>query len=1034
VSYPFDRPACLAFLQYLLGPQHLNSPNPDYCLELRIFRARHRDGYLIPSDFQTILAGWYDRIDSLLADVSRCKDITPYVVYNPAHKAKLSRSDKHLTSIGLGECTNGKRDITNLKWIYIDCDVDPDRSRRQRGASADEMEHSKAMARQAQIIDTVPGLRWASIYGSSGNGGWILARLPDYPNDEEHRNLNQIASLCFAKMFTTDDPSDPVKVDPRYEPNHIINVPGFYKCKGSSLPDQGRVHRPVTLEQPWDRELTPFDLKAWLATVPAAVREPIERKVYRTGTTEAYQARTFAGPYGRGVNGQAANLLPLLSQGTAGTTAAAGTASTAASAAAAPGPGLGREKETAGQSRGDARGDGGVTGGVRGNRVGPSPFEDFNERASWQDILESAGWRLISGTWDKGNLAAPGKDSDEPTATIGCSGDKLKIWTNSLDPVFNSGDAYDKVGVWARLNFGGDMKAAAAELMRMRYGSIVAGGYRPDSGVPGGFSIPVIQDPADIVECPPGTEDNPHRLARLVIDQRFIHRDSLIIRYWNDDFYQWNGSYYMVVSRKEIAAEVTAVVEAEFIRLYEIALMKWGMMQANKGGDKGGKSGKSAKMPEPIKVTTRLIGDVMQAISGVCLLKRKDYPRQPAWIDDSSDWRPDQVLSTLNSLVHLPSYIAGRESVRVQTPLFFSPFSLEYDFDAAAPRPVNWLKLLGDLPINPERSDETIQYQLWPDDKESVSCLQEWIGHLLVPDTTQQKIMMLVGPPRSGKGTIIRIIQALLGPESVANPPMAMLGNDFGLSILVGKLAAVITDARISNRTDIAPIVEQLLAISGEDSREINRKHRDPVNMKLASRFMIVSNELPRLRDVSGALSSRLIILKLRQSFLGHEDRNLMAKLVPELPGILLWAIEGWARLQGRESGFVQPKSAEDYVQAMAMISSPMRTFIDECCTTRPVPDVGEDYGTCHSVCSMMFDKWREWCKSKGQEFAGTDEEFGRNLRAVLPQVERKRITIDGRRPWAYVGIRLLGYDEYNEDRENELSEDSGSNIEVLPF
>ena len=89
------------------------------------------------------------------------------------------------------------------------------------------------------------------------------------------------------------------------------------------------------------------------------------------------------------------------------------------------------------------------------------------------------------------------------------------------------------------------------------------------------------------------------------------------------------------------------------------------------------------------------------------------------------------------------------------SPRFFNAFALDYDFDPAAPAPVEWLAFLG---------------QVWGDDPESIDCLQEWFGYLLTPDTRQQKILMMVGPKRSGRGTIARVLKALVGREQRGQP------------------------------------------------------------------------------------------------------------------------------------------------------------------------------------------------------------------------------------------------------------------------
>jgi len=80
----------------------------------------------------------------------------------------------------------------------------------------------------------------------------------------------------------------------------------------------------------------------------------------------------------------------------------------------------------------------------------------------------------------------------------------------------------------------------------------------------------------------------------------------------------------------------------------------------------------------------------------------------------------------------------------------------------------------------------------------------------------------------------------------------------------------------------------------------VDRKHQEPVTGKLLTRLMILTNELPRLGDASGALSGRMIVLRMSESFYGREDIALTDKLLAERPGILLWAIEGWRRLRER--------------------------------------------------------------------------------------------------------------------------------------
>src|SRR5205823_3068327 len=132
-------------------------------------------------------------------------------------------------------------------------------------------------------------------------------------------------------------------------------------------------------------------------------------------------------------------------------------------------------------------------------------------------------------------------------------------------------------------------------------------------------------------------------------------------------------------------------------------------------------------------------------------------------------------------------------------------------------------------------------------------------------------------------------------------------------------------------RSDAAVVVERLLSISGEDPQTIDRKNLEPVTLKLPVRFVIMTNELPRLNDPSGALVGRLVVLRQTESWYGREDTNLTDKLMTELPSILRWSITGWGRLYGR-GHFIEPDSGRNIVRDLEDLSSPIGAFIRECC------------------------------------------------------------------------------------------------------
>ncbi len=346
----------------------------------------------------------------------------------------------------------------------------------------------------------------------------------------------------------------------------------------------------------------------------------------------------------------------------------------------------------------------------------------------------------------------------------------------------------------------------------------------------------------------------------------------------------------------------------------------------------------------------------------------------PSWLADASG-RPAavDVLPCKSSNLHLPSM-----GTMPPTPQYFTFNALDFDHDPDAGVPVQWIEFL---------------QTLLDDDMESWDLLQDWFGYCLTGDTSQQKMLLLVGPKRSGKGTIGRVLTHLVGVGNMCGPTTTSLAGNFGLQPLIGKSLAVVSDARFSGDC-IRTVVERLLCVSGEDALTVDRKHMTSITMKLPTRFLFLSNELPRLSDASGALAGRFMILRLTESFYGREDKALTTKLLTELPGILNWAIEGWQRLRKR-GYFVQPSSVDDAVREIEDLSSPVNAFVRERCEIGPGKRVWVD---------ELYEAWKGWCEQEGYSMIKTKATLGRDLSAAVPGVQRRRGT--GLVPF-YQGIGL---------------------------
>ena len=431
-------------------------------------------------------------------------------------------------------------------------------------------------------------------------------------------------------------------------------------------------------------------------------------------------------------------------------------------------------------------------------------------------------------------------------------------------------------------------------------------------------------------------------------------------------FYAWNGNYYPPIETDVLRAEVYGWLDNCF-RIDE----KTGGM----------------KTFDPTKEKVNNVVDSIRAITSL-----EAEMKAPAWLrDPPPDVDAGDVLPVANGLLHLPT-----EALLSPTPDFWGHNALPFAYDPNAPVPRAWLAFLDSV---------------WGEDPQSIECLQDQMGYYLTPDTSMQKIFLIVGPKRSGKGTIGKVITALIGAQNVVSPTLSgLMKENSGVASMIDKQLAIIGDARLDARADQQQIAEKLLSISGEDSQTIDRKYLPPWSGKLNARFLLLTNIMPRISDASGALSSRFVILTMTKSFYDQEDQGLADKLLQELPGILNWAIVGWKRLKERGK-FVVPASSAEAVQEMADLSSPILAFLRDRCMISDGRTVS---------CDFLYEEWCQWCKDQGREHVGTKPGFGRELHAAVPgiKVARHRNASGGMsRMYEGLGVGvapggLIGYSE----------------------
>ena len=390
----------------------------------------------------------------------------------------------------------------------------------------------------------------------------------------------------------------------------------------------------------------------------------------------------------------------------------------------------------------------------------------------------------------------------------------------------------------------------------------------------------------------------------------------------------------------------------------EKALRKWLYNRLEKGFylQKVPKTGEFKRVPWQPNRTK--INDLLDALASETLLPRG--VDAPVWLDN---FRPATgIIPCRNGLLDITD-----RTLYAATPCYFGLVAVPLDYDPKAREPVEWLKFLRSLWPQVYRNGQLCE-------AEEILALQQWFGYVLSGRTDLQKIFMLQGPKRSGKGTITRMLERLVGKGNHCSPTFTAFGQNFGLQSMLGKSLATITDARLNKDTS-SVVIERLLSISGEDTLDVDRKYRDPWTGKLSARLMVCSNELPRFTDASGAIASRFIVLSMTNSFFGREDFELEARITAELPGILLWALDGLTSLN-QNRRFLVPEASQELMDAFEAAVSPWSAFIKDTCIVGAEQTVTID---------DLYAMWNQWAIDNGQTTYASKSRFGIDMRAAVP-------------------------------------------------
>lgn len=261
-------------------------------------------------------------------------------------------------------------------------------------------------------------------------------------------------------------------------------------------------------------------------------------------------------------------------------------------------------------------------------------------------------------------------------------------------------------------------------------------------------------------------------------------------------------------------------------------------------------------------------------------------------------------------------------------------------------------------------------------DKEVRYLLEEAAGACLYRSNTLGggKMIVFLGDKANGKSTFIDMIKAMLGTENYSTLDPGETKDRFSTAMLYRKLANLgddISDGYIGDAAQLKKI------ITGNEIKAEN-KGQDPFTFEPYCTMICSANQMPKVKDSTGAVQRRLLIVPMRATFTKADpdfDPAITYRLQEEqnIEYLIQLALTGLAEVLNHKS-FTEAKQVTEQLAQYELENNPILGFIAEC-------DVDTDI--INQETKLVYSKYEIYCSENGL-VPGSKLTFSKRLNAAL--------------------------------------------------
>lgn len=288
------------------------------------------------------------------------------------------------------------------------------------------------------------------------------------------------------------------------------------------------------------------------------------------------------------------------------------------------------------------------------------------------------------------------------------------------------------------------------------------------------------------------------------------------------------------------------------------------------------------------------------------------------------------------------------------------------------------------------------------ENEEDAHYLKKLTGYLLSGERVEQRLQILIGDGGDGKSTFIETLKRLLADyqttlaaTSISAQNTAAIPND--IAKLAGKRLATISELPQKLHVN----TQLVKAMSGGDTMTARFLHKEYFDFQPTAQLIVATNFYPYADVEDKAYFRRLAILRFPKSFANENpDKDLKSKLASELPGIAVWAVDGYRAYF--EEGLELTHSMHSELEKYRHFTDPLTGFFENCLRVTH----HDEYFV---ATDDLVEAAAQYCQEEDRPKPDKSDVIRYMERRGLERVQRR---VGFKRLRGFVGLQVVKYEE----------------------